>query len=362
LKSFCPQTKSAQKPPVDLIIFSSELCPFQCNRIVTFGNEDLLYYNSSSDSFASVSLPFRLLLFVPLISCLIPSVKAAVIDLTPSSNNIAIEQLLLLVNGAPVLQTTEAGGVTSTGDNPVIVTSVRVTDGAPVDLKFFNNHGAAAVNVNPQLSTISGVGVFDGGTVITSKNQGHQAYGDAFAAASQNTNLRNFAYHDYLSPGPTNPAVADLDLLFFRALNLDDYVLMSERWGNSSFSVTALKADGTAYANANVLRLGGSGGAFGVGYQVHDWNTGYAAATNQPSQAQALTLFSVEKFFEGTNGLAGPVYGLRIHNVGEADVKVMGISNNTFADNPQNPMLVPEPSTCLIAFIGIAILASSRKR
>jgi hypothetical protein len=161
-----------------------------------------------------------------------------------------------------------------------------------------------------------------------------------------NTDLRNFGYHDYLSPGPTTPGTADLDLLFYRALNLDDYILVSERWGNSTFTVTALMADGNPYPNANVLRLGGSGGTFGVGYEVHDWNTGYAAATNVPSQAQALTLFSIEKFFE---------------SVGPAQNQP-GPSANSFLDNPVNPQVVPEPSSALMILLGSAFVLGSRKR
>lgn len=311
--------------------------------------------------------PFKYSL-IYLIACSPSLARGAVINLMPGANNVAIQQLTLLIGGTPEVQTTEATGVTHTGDNAVLVQSVRITDGGPVDLTFFNTEAAAAVNVNTELSTISGVGVFDNGVVTTSSGAGHQAYADAFAAASLNTDLRNFAYHDYLSPGPTTLGRADLDLLFYRALNLDDYILVSERWGNSSFTVTALMADGNPYPNANVLRLGGSGGTFGVGYEVHDWNTGYAAATNVPSQAQALTMFSTQKFFEDTNApgtqlpSAGPVYGLRIENMDEADVKIMGISANSFLDNPVNPQVVPEPSSALMILLGSAFVIGSRKR
>ncbi len=312
--------------------------------------------------------PFRNSSICCLLACVPSLSNAAVINLLPGANNVAIQQLTLLIGGTPQVQTAEATGVTHTGDGEVLVKSVRITDGGPVDLTFFNTEAAAAVNVNSQLSTISGVGVFDNGAVTTSSGAGHQAYADAFAAASLNTDLRNFGYHDYLSPGPTTPGTPDLDLLFYRALNLDDYILVSERWGNSSFTVTALMADGNPYPDANILRLGGSGGAFGVGYEVHDWNTGYAAATNVPSQAQALTLFSIAKFFEssGPQGgppvLAGPVYGLRIENVGEADVKIMGISANSFLDNPVNPQVVPEPSSALMILLGSVFFIGSRKR
>lgn len=278
----------------------------------------------------------------------------------PGSNNIAIEQLVLFINGSDVTQTTEATGVNVNSDTAVNVKSVRITDGAQVDLTFFNTAGAEARNINPELATISGIGVFDNGT-YTPSTSGLAAYGNAYAAASQDTDLRNHGYHDFLTPTNPTAGTPDLDLLFFRALNLDDYVLVAERWGNSFFEVTALDADGNPYAGANVLRIGGPGPSADVGYTNHDWNTGYAAATNQPTQAQALTLFSVEKFFEGTQ-VSGPVYGFRIDNDGEADVKLMGISANTFLDNPENPQLIPEPSAFLMtAIAGLALVLPRRR-
>jgi hypothetical protein len=286
---------------------------------------------------------------------------AAVLDVTSVTNNFAIQQITYQIGAATVVQNTEALDVNVVSDSEVKVKSVRIIDGAPIDLTFFNTEGAKVVQVNPQFASISGVGVFDNG-VTTTSTSGLQAYADAFAATSTDTDLRNFGFHDYLAPSTATPGVPDLDLLFYRAMNLDDYFLISERWGNSFFEVTALMEDGTPYANANVLRIGGPGGTFGVGYQVGDWNTGYAASGNVPSQAQTLTIFSVAKFFEGTNGIQGPVFGLRIDNDGEADVKIVGISDNTFTDNELNDKVVPEPAAFLMTLAGGAILMFSRKR
>ena len=127
-------------------------------------------------------------------------------------------------------------------------------------------------------------------------------------------------------------------------------------------SKTALDQNGNPYANANVLRIGANGGVIHTpdGYQVYDWVTGYAASTNVATQSQAITLFSVEKFFESTVGPSGPVFGLRINNDFEADFKIVGISANSFSDNPLNPA-VPETSACLLAFAGASLMLR-RKR
>jgi hypothetical protein len=291
-----------------------------------------------------------------------PASHAAVVNVVPGTNNSIINQVTLLIGGSDVVQNSEASGVINQGDSPVYVKSVRITDGGGVNLVHFNTEDAITANVNPQLASIGGVGVFDNGVYTRSKENGLAAYAEAFANTSLDTDLRNFTYHDLLSPGPTTPGTPDLDLLFYRALNIDDYVLVVERWGNSTFDVTALMADGTPYAGANVLRLGGPGGDDGVGYQVHDWNTGYAASTNWNTQAQVLTVVSVKKFFENTATPEAPVYGFRIVNEGEADPKLLGISADTFLNNPVNPKLVPEPSASLMALAAGVFLLGSRRR
>lgn len=291
----------------------------------------------------------------------LPAHGAAVLDLVPGSHLKDIEQVVYQSGATTITQNTPATGVVQNGDGEMSVKSVRITDGAPVDLTFFNTASAVVVNVNPQYSGIGGVGVFNNG-VNTYSTGGLTAYASAYAATVLDTDLRNFTFHDYLSPTPPTTGVPDLDILFYHAMLPEDYFLVAERWGNSSFTVTALKADGTPYAGANVLRLGGPGGTFGVGYEVYDWNTGYAATSNNPTQAQALSLFSVSKFFAGTQVAAGPVYGLRIDNDGEADPKIMGISGNTFSDNPENPQLVPEPASLLITGLGGLLWVCTRRR
>lgn len=291
---------------------------------------------------------------------------AAVVDVLPGVNNAPITGVTFTQGASTVVQNTEESDVTRLGTAPVLLKSVRITDGGPVDLTFFNTEGAKVVNVNSDLSDIAGVGVFDNGA-FTFSDEGLTEFADAFAATTLDTDLRNFGYHDLLSTALGENAPV-LDLLFYRALEPSDFLLVSERWGNSSFTVTALMADGTPYQFANSLRLGGAGGDEGVGYQVHDWNTGVAGdAPGEFSyfdgQAQMLTVVSVEKFFEGVAPEnSGDVYGLRIFNSGEADVKILGASNESFDDNPENPQLVPEPSSFLMALFGSLFFLTSRTR
>ena len=294
--------------------------------------------------------------------------NAAVLDVLPGLNNAPITGITFTRDGSTYVQNTEPTAAENVGPSPVLLQSVRITDGGAVNLTYFNTEDAKVVNVNPSLSTIGGVGVDDGigvydnGVLTQAKDDGLEAFADAFAGTTLDTDLRNYGFHDRLkTPIAANAPV--LDLLFYRALKAEDFLVVSERWGNSTFTVTALTADGTPYQFANSLRLGGNGGDAGVGYQVHDWNTGIAQPGMWDYQAMTLTAVSVEKFFEGVSPAnSGDVYGLRIFNSGEADVKILGASANTFNDNPENPQLVPEPSSFLMALFGSLFFLTSRTR
>ncbi|MEO8614934.1 MAG: PEP-CTERM sorting domain-containing protein [Luteolibacter sp.] len=291
---------------------------------------------------------------------------AATIDVTPGNNNVPISQVTYLIGGLDVVQSSQASGVEHTADTSVNLKSVRITDGAVIDLPFFNTAGAKAV-VSPQLAGLSGIGVFNN-NVTTLSNAGSAAYAAAVAGTATDTNLRNFSFQDFVTPASPPKSGFDYDLLFKYALNLSDYLLVSERWGNSSFLVTPLDVNGLPYSGSNTLRLGGAGLATGLSYSAYDWNTGYSAASNVPSQAQAMTIASVAKFFPSGQA-GGPVYGVRVEisNItptieGEADTKIIGISNDTFSNNPVNPQLVPEPSAFLMCLLGGVVMFGVRKR
>lgn len=286
-----------------------------------------------------------------------PFCGAAVINVTPGFNNLPIQRVVYSVNGQDVIQSTEATGVSSAGNGEVNVKSIRINNGGIVNLEYINTAGATVLNVNPGLAAISGIGVFDNG-ISTASTGGLEAFATAVAATTTNADLRNFTYYDFLSAPPT-AGVPDYDLVYVRAMKPDDYVMVSERFGNTYFEMTPLKADGTPIAGANVLRFGGSGGA---AYSVYDWNSGYAAAGNTPSQAQAFSVASVSKFFEGTSVTPGPVYGFRIDNDGEADTKILIVSDNPFEDNPLNPQLVPEPSAFLMSAGAVFCMMFRRRR
>ncbi len=284
-------------------------------------------------------------------------VSAFGMDIVPGGNNQPISQVVYDVGGSELVQIYEVSGVEDVGNTPVLLKSVNA---GGKTLSYFNLGQTKVLNANPQLGLTTGVGVVNNNTVVLS-NSDFTAYVDAVAATSMDTNLRHYGFHDFLSLPITDPNAADYDLHFSKAFAEGDSFLVSERWGNSTIQLMALGSDGAPYAGANLISLGGLINP-AVGYDAYDWTTGFASSANVPSQAQALTLFSAQKFFDGTSNAYQPVYGLRIFNQTEADLKILGISDDTFADNLDN-LQVPEPSTwCAIISCTMGALLRRKRR
>lgn len=264
---------------------------------------------------------------------------SAAIDILPGTNNTRITSVVYTQSwdGQTITQTQEATGIISQRDEPIFVEQVEVDLGGELkSLDVFNFEGAEVRNMNFVPSSRRDVGVFTNGTRTDSSDL--NAFADAVVGTTQDTNLMNYIYYDNSRDLPDS-STADFDLLFRYGLSSEDHVLVSERWGNTFFELTALGADGEVIEGANVLRFGYPTGS---AFTKYDWRTGYASASYQSSQDQAFTVASVTKFFEGTS-ITDPVdqivYGFRIDNNGQADVKFLGLSDNTFTNNPENPLL-----------------------
>ncbi|MES2661571.1 MAG: PEP-CTERM sorting domain-containing protein [Verrucomicrobiota bacterium] len=303
-------------------------------------------------------IPSRCCLFtVVSFGAIIPA-TAITINVLPGVNNVPITSVTYGIPGSPdVVQTNPAVGVTGPLTNTAVnVKSVQVNNGGLlVDLNFVNTMGATVVNVNPQLASISGIGVFNHNLTTPSNGPGGlAAFTSALEATASDFDLRNYCYYDFVPAGSPTLNVPDYDILYTEPMKPSDYLLVSERNGNTYFEVTPLKQDGTPFEFANKLLFGGPGGP---SYSVYDWNSGYAAAGNFPDQAQAFSVASAGKFFEGTSETPGLIYGFRIDNDGEADVKMVIIS-----DTPFEGRLVPEPSTFLMGLGACLLFGFSRNR
>lgn len=305
-----------------------------------------------------------------------PVTRAAIIDINGNQNNAKISQVTYVANGNPVTQSAPA--TTNTSVNyAVLVNSITVANGASSTktLSFYNSANAIIRNnnfvpttgANPIPGTITGsggVGVYD--TVspnrVRIQNDGIPAYENAVIQSSIDTNLMNYLFYDGDLQNMPAPGVADFDILYYNAWRPSDYLVVAERNGNTFFELVPLGIDGNPISGANTLRFGQTPTP-----QPHDWNSGYINSfdlnTNQPMW---FTAASITKFFEGTSVLPADqlVFGYRIDNNGNADVKFFGASDDPFTDNPINPLVpIPEPaSLVLLLSTSAAWLLLKRRR
>ncbi len=247
------------------------------------------------------------------VAATISGASAAPITITSGSGDLPITQVVLDDNGTIVTQNASGGGVTDSDDDPVDFVSVTVTDGgSPVTLDEFNVGSITTSGFNYPVG-LTGVYAFENGAETEVNTAGFET---AVDRVLNSTDLRDYLGYDLLSQnGNTwNP---DFDLMFPAPLRNSDYLLVSERLGNTFFDLVALDKAGNPIAGGNV-----------VGFDdPYGWNSGYAPS-NEPAQPMWFTVIDIEQFGVDTEDF--PIYGFRVDNDGEADVKFFGLSADPF--------------------------------
>ncbi|MBU3012193.1 carboxypeptidase regulatory-like domain-containing protein, partial [Polaribacter vadi] len=286
-----------------------------------------------------IKLPLSIL-FIFLFSGI---VKAQTLyDVVLGTDNIPVTEVQFEFNGNTITQTNGFGTASTPAANqtnlPVLMNYLKIDDGGGTikTLDFFNALGSFVTN-NNFTTAATGVGVYNEG-VKTEVKDGVSAWEDAMQDMVNSRNALNYLYYDGVS---NIPPANDFDILWKKALTDDDHLVVSERFGNTFFSVTPLDANGNPIASARTLRFGftqgpnnGGGSTTGNGSRKYDWNIGYGSAGQNASQPQYFSVVDVELF-----NSPSAIYGFRIDNNGEADVKFYGISDDTFIDNPTNPIV-----------------------
>ncbi|MEM6398552.1 MAG: hypothetical protein AAF741_19540, partial [Bacteroidota bacterium] len=245
--------------------------------------------------------------------------QTTTLDINATTNNIPITQVVYEVGGMTVVQNTEAPGtgVAENTNGPVIIKSMMINDGGtPVEIEFFNIAGSMIDNNNLGPTTL-GVGVFSNGTRTTATDPNFE---DEVDEVVSTTDILDYIYYD---PPISVPSGPDFTIIFEFPLLEDDYVVVQERFGNSTFILTPVDVDGNPISGANQLRF----------QSPYDWNSGYASSSYITDQPFWYTVADVNKFYEGTTTSFQPVYGYQIDNPNEADVKFFGVGDNTFVNN-----------------------------
>lgn len=263
-------------------------------------------------------------------------------DVVLGTDNVPVTEVQFEFNGNTITQTSGFGTAATPTANrttlPVSMNYIKIDIGGGniVTLDFFNALGSFVTN-NNFTAAAKGVGVYNEGVKTEVKN-GVVAWEEAMQDMVNSRNALHYLYYDGVSGIPSGD---DFDILFKKALTDDDHLVVSERFGNTFFTVTPLDINGNPITSARKLRFGfvqgpnnGGGSTTGNGSRKYDWNIGYGSAGQNGSQPQYFSVVDVELF-----NSTSPIYGFRIDNNGEADVKFYGIADNTFIDNPTNPIV-----------------------
>ena len=258
-----------------------------------------------------------------------------------------------------IIQNSESTAINSgfpySRTTPFILDSLRVNVGTAMtpDIKdliystVVYNVALRGFGVNGTTPNAGGVRVIESdGTTFTTlapNATAREAWRLAVGDAMVNDDLLNYIIYDgNTSPLPPNGS-PDWDVVFSHAMQEDDYLLVQERDGNTFFLLEPLDAVGAPIPGANFLFFGSCAGSpssgCGGSTEVYDWNTGLVSGVYQNAQPMGFSVASIAKFFEGTGiPLASQrVYGLRIENKGNADVKFFGVSEEPFIYNEPLP-------------------------
>ncbi|NOX28806.1 MAG: hypothetical protein GXP35_01950, partial [Actinobacteria bacterium] len=229
--------------------------------------------------------------------------------------DVDIVQVVMNHGGQYVVQNAPATSVVDSSSTPLLIESITVNDDGVIKvLDDFNFTGISIQNTN-----------WDSGQtgVRTSQNGVHSTPTDAGFWANVEQVLGSPDLRDYLDiSNNSNPALAnfepDFDFFFERPLDNDDYLLVTERWGNTFFDLVPLDADGELIPGSK--RLGFD--------NPYGWNTGYAPS-DLTTQSQWFTMADVDSF--GVDTDVTPIAGFRINNDGGADVKFFAMAAEPFA-------------------------------
>ncbi len=257
----------------------------------------------------------------------------------------------------------------ATGDSLIIYTVAIDTNGsAPGGILLLEKFSPGTItvanynfNMNVAWSQLSNVYASNSGvrTDVAIQNMSgppHTPNNPAWLTAAANiigtTDLNDLLVDDSRTSFPSY----DYDVRFTTPLTIDDFILVSERNGNSVFTLTPLNASYAPITNANTLAFGGP---FGDGsHAAYDFRTGVIpAGTAGQNQDHGLTVAATSLFFNSALGgpstaAAQPVYGFRVNNSGQADVNFFGLS----------AVPIPEGNSVAVAVIAGAIVLGSACR
>lgn len=271
-----------------------------------------------------------LLTFLVASFCFADSVFADIVDVIANgagANVETISQIVLDVDSGTgsitQIQNVPISGPTQTA-NSAFLRSITLSSGV---LTQFNPSVPTVTN-HSFPSTASGIQVMQDGVAI---GVGDPEFLETLAQVHSNGDLLNYLRVD---GGDFTP---QWDIQYDVPIEVDDYLVVEERDGNTTFTVEALDSNGGLIADADLLSFDGNS---------YQWSIGLANAADPFSdQPQVLSVLSLDLFSTTT-----PIQGFRISNTGNADFKFFVAS------------AIPEPGSLgLLSVLSLSILLRRRR-
>ena len=203
----------------------------------------------------------------------------------------------------------------------IVADNVNVLSVTVQNLNISSSANDSDVTVKRDGKVVADLGDrFPGNSQANSGNHsgGHQnsKFAREVEATLQSTNLRD--YIDY-SGGSKSSLDTDHDFdVMFSPLTNKDFLVVMERYGNSTFDLRPLDAAGNAIPGGNRLS-----------FRSYSWNTGHAPG-DTGDQAMFFSVIDIEKF--GVNTDLNSIAGFRLNNDGGADFKFFTISDESFEE------------------------------
>lgn len=232
---------------------------------------------------------------------------------TGNQNNIAIERLILDVDGVEIIQNSPTGNVNPEPlDAPVLITSLLLESGRKI---FATTRKPTVTRLNPLLGSEEiGVGAVQ---IVKYDNQiiSHRSP-DFLAGLEDVVSIPDLRSYWDINAQPSIPSgEVFADFMWADQVITSGFLLYTERNGNSPTGFIALRENGDPIPSAKVIEVRG-----------WQWNTGVHHITNVPNQTQFLVLFS-PMIFESQE----PIHGIRVISLDEPDGKIVFFVNTVFA-------------------------------
>ena len=263
--------------------------------------------------------------------CISSTVSAVVV--TAGANTETITQVVVNIDNDAVNTTFNASQTAATNAiGTAALQSISLSDGTT--LNQFDRYQATVSNFNADLAGVIET-LNSSSTPPTSQFSNTDPNTDflnELAEVHSNGDIANYIRVDGASSNVSWSVQFD-DTVGF---DLSDRLVVQERDGNTNFTLTALDLNGNVIAGADVLEFNGGSYQFDSGI----------SNTNDPFSGQSQVLSVIDLSLFNTTEAVG---GFTIDNTGNADIKV-------FIGT------IPEPSSTLLAGLGMLTLTFRRRR